>query len=184
MVRFSSTRLQNSNSRTFLIAAAFAISAAGQAINPDLVEFSTIAIWQDLKSCLQSCFGGYGIHYQFGCKTNACLCRPDTLGAAVPKINSMAFQTCSAIQDQQSATSILTAYCSEKGYTSIIEPTILAPTGSCSGFTIAATTSYITQYVTVYRGGSYSPQASFFGRKFEIAFALFVATTAIGMFVL
>jgi hypothetical protein len=120
-----------------------------QAINPDTVVFSTIAIWQDLRTCLQSCFDAYyGIQYNVGCKTNACLCRPDTLGQAVVSISERASSTCQALQDISSATSILTSYCSVKGYTSIIQPTILA-SGSCTAASTQTVTAYVTQTITV-----------------------------------
>lgn len=46
------------------------------------------------------------------------------------------------------ATSVLLNYCSVKGYTSVIEPTILS-TGACSvlGYPTATVTAYVTQYV-------------------------------------
>jgi hypothetical protein len=123
-----------------------------QAINPDLVVWTTIAPWPDLRSCLQYSLNGYGfpsIQGQVGCSTNACLCRPDTLGLAEQSLSSIVQQECSDLQDISTATSILVSYCSAKGYTSIIEPTILATTGACTRTPTATVTAYVTQYVTV-----------------------------------
>ena len=101
-----------------------------QVIDPDTIVFTTIAIWPDLRSCLQCCFQCNGaVQYYVGCTTNACLCRPDTLGQAVAFIGPLALSECSDFQDSSSAISILTAYCAAKGYTSIISPTTLQSTG-------------------------------------------------------
>jgi hypothetical protein len=127
-----------------------------QAINPDLVVWTTISQWPDLRFCVQVCLGGSGagmgfpsIQGQVGCNTNACLCRPDILGSAEQSLSSVVSGQCSDIQDISTATSILASYCSAKGYTSIIEPTILATTGACTYAPTATVTAYVTQYVTV-----------------------------------
>jgi hypothetical protein len=105
----------------------------GQAIDPDTIVFTTIAIWPNLRTCLQTCFiPNYNINdvqNEVGCQTNACLCRPDTLGQGVAYVGPLALSVCSDIQDSSSAISILTAYCAAKGYTSIISPTTLLSTG-------------------------------------------------------
>jgi len=134
----------------------FAISPVNsQAINPDLIDFTTIKLWPDLKICLQNCFTGYyDIQHNIGCTTNACLCRADTLGDAAQKVQTKALSSCSNIADQTSASSILTAYCSAKGYTNVIPPTILATGASCtaSPSKTIISTSYVTvlSYSTVY----------------------------------
>jgi hypothetical protein len=131
-----------------------------QAINPDLVVWTTISQWQDLRTCVQGALVGEGLGDNFrsiqelvGCTTNACLCRADTLGSAEQIISSEASTLCSDVQDISTATSILSSYCSAKGYTSIIQPTILAST-TAGAYTYVPTptatvTAYVTQYVTV-----------------------------------
>src|SRR5437016_2515115 len=88
--------------------------AQAQAINPDLVVWSTISQWGDLRACLQFCFTGgvfdSSIHGAVGCTTNACLCRADTLGNAEVILASEALSRCSDFQDQCTATSILLSY--------------------------------------------------------------------------
>jgi hypothetical protein len=129
----------------------FSISKA-QAIDPDLVIWTTIAGYKDLKTCLQTCL--YETPFDVGCKTNACLCRPDTQGLALQSLSSRALSTCSAYQDQSTAVSILTAYCDAKGYTSIIAPTVLQTTGACTSTSVPTKTQYVTAYVTIYHSSS------------------------------
>jgi hypothetical protein len=124
-----------------------------QAIDPDLVVWTTVAGWKDLKYCLQECLNQ--APYDVGCKTNACLCRPDTQGLALQSLSSRALSTCSDYQDQSTAVSMLTAYCDAKGYTSsIIAPTVLQTTGACTFTSIPTKTQYVTAYVTIYHSGS------------------------------
>jgi hypothetical protein len=127
-----------------------------QAINPDLVVWTTINQWADLRGCVRICLGGSGagigfpsIQGQVQCDTNACLCRPDILGSAEQSLSSVVSQQCSDIQDISTATSILTSYCSAKGYTSVIAPTILGTTGACTQAPTATVTAYVTHYVTL-----------------------------------
>jgi hypothetical protein len=129
-----------------------------QAINPDLIVFSTMSQWPNLRSCVQYSFAGDiyvgGLDAQIGCTTNACLCRADILALAEQTLSSDVRAACSDLQDISTATSILASYCSAKGYTSIIESTILPTSGMCtyapSTCTPTATvTAYVTQYVTV-----------------------------------
>ncbi|KAE9369171.1 hypothetical protein N431DRAFT_560073 [Stipitochalara longipes BDJ] len=152
-------------------------TANAQAVDPDIVNFKTIAIWDDLKACLtNNIFGGYysGIWVTMGCQTNACFCRADTLGAAVNSVSVAAFSDCSDFQDQSTAVSVLTAYCAAKGYTSIITPTILQSTGACTITAgLAATkTQYVTAYVTVY--ASNSVRAAQLSRGMEVDSSLAV----------
>jgi hypothetical protein len=124
-----------------------------QAIDPDLVVWTTISQWQDLRACVQGALNGNwnpGIQHMVGCSTNACLCRPDTLGSAEQSLSSEVSTLCSDVQDISTATSILLSYCSAKGYTSIIQPTILASSGACTAVPTptATVTAYVTQYVT------------------------------------
>lgn len=125
----------------------FHISYA-QVVNPDLINFSTISIWPDLKPCVQACFETIGD--DVGCSSNACLCRPDVIPIVAEQLFVDAFLSCSAERDQSSATSIFTAYCAAKGYTS---SDILSTTESMyqSPVTVTAVpTRTITTYVTVF----------------------------------
>lgn len=101
--------------------------------------------------CARRGIGYYPIQQVVECTTNACLCRPDTLGSAEQSLSSEASRLCSDFQDISTATSILLSYCSAKGYTSIIQPTILASSGACTAVPTptATVTAYVTQYVTV-----------------------------------
>ena len=125
---------------------------AAQAVSQDAVDFTAIAIWNDLRSCLQDCLDGWNdIASDVQCSTNACFCRADTLGLAVEEIGPMVMSACSDIQDTESATSILTAYYAAKGSTSIIQPTDLPSTGA-STVTVDGAAATVTQYAyeTVY----------------------------------
>jgi hypothetical protein len=127
---------------------------SAQAINPDLVVWTTIGLWADLRTCVQWSLAGStpydSVQDRVGCTTNACLCRPDILGSAEQTLSSVALAECSDFQDQSTAVSILTSYCSAKGYTSILPPTILpATTGACTASPTATVTVYVTHYVTV-----------------------------------
>ena len=101
---------------------------AATALN-DIVDFTRISNWNDLNPCVRSCFktdyvfSPCDIVCDMGCSTNACLCDADTLGRAIRIIQSKATTVCTNLQDQQAAPSILTSYCADKGYTSIIFPT-------------------------------------------------------------
>lgn len=135
--------------------------AAAQAIDPDTIVFTTMSLWKDLRVCLQKCFDGFGNGYagnvadDVGCSTNSCLCRADTLGEAIIDVQSRASVSCSDIQDETSATSILIAYCSGKGYTSIVQPTILQTTGASTvTVTTPATTVTAYYYETIVKSGS------------------------------
>jgi hypothetical protein len=124
-----------------------------QAINPDLVVWTTIGQWADLRSCVQGSLAGSwspSLQYRVGCTTNACFCRADTLGSAEQILSSVVLAACSDFEDQTTAVSILTSYCAAKGYTSVLAPTILpATTGACTASPTATVTVYVTQYVTV-----------------------------------
>jgi hypothetical protein len=128
---------------------------SAQAINPDLVVWTTVGQWADLRSCVQfSLAGAYltepALQDRVECTTNACLCRADTLGSAEQLLSSVVLAACSDFEDQTTAVSILTSYCAAKGYTSILAPTILpATTGACTSSPTATVTVHVTQYVTV-----------------------------------
>ncbi|KAJ6258538.1 hypothetical protein Dda_6582 [Drechslerella dactyloides] len=126
-----------------------------QVANND-VDFSTVSIYGDLKRCLKAVFvldygiNGGPVQRKIGCETNDCLCRADTLEQAVVTAGSMAQSQCSNSNDKLSATSILTAYCSDHGFTDVIA----VPTGNNAGaaaVTVFATTTVamVTQTVTV-----------------------------------
>lgn len=124
------------------------IQICAQQIASDTIDFSTIEIWDDLRSCLKDVFNTCGflggcrdnVALEVGCQTNACLCRASTLGEAVGDASNLAISYCSNYDDQSSATSILTSYCSVRGYTSIVAPTTV---------TSGASTITVTAYKTV-----------------------------------
>ncbi|MCJ1244790.1 hypothetical protein MMC30_001990 [Trapelia coarctata] len=58
---------------------------------------------------------------------------------------------CSDLQDQQSATSILTAYCADKGFTSIILPSIFNTGASTVTATVTATAFTATATIIQYK---------------------------------
>lgn len=72
------------------------------------------------------------IQEQEGCCTTHCLCRPDVLAEAIPKVSSLAMSRCSDMKAATDAVAVLTAYCSLKGYTSIAALTEL-PSASGRG---------------------------------------------------
>jgi len=125
-----------------------------QAIDPDLVVWTTVAGYSSWTTCLKQTLAGAGynykaIEYYVGCEVNSCLCRPNLLGKGIGILADRVLSRCSDFQEQSSATSILIAYCSAKGYTSILPPTILQ-TGACTQTPSATATVYATVYVTSY----------------------------------
>lgn len=119
-----------------------------QAIDPDNINFKTISGWKDLRSCLQHVFDGcYGyvcagnVAGSVQCVTNACFCRPSTLGAAIQAARDQALKECQNLDDQPQAETIVVDYCASKGYTSIVSPTVLPSTG--------ASTATVTSFSTV-----------------------------------
>jgi hypothetical protein len=134
---------------------------SAQAVNADTIDFTKIPIFPNLRTCLQSCFSGsYYIGYYEGCSTNACLCRGSTLGDAVVKIQSIALERCSNLDDQSTAVSVLTAYCASKGYTQIVTPTILQTGASTVTVTrtVAAVTVATATVTTVIRVSAAAPK--------------------------
>lgn len=87
---------------------------------------------------------------------------------------------CSNLDDETSAVSILTQYCADKGYTSIVEPTILAtPTGA---FTVTVTEdSYTAVAITCYVSTASMVERASTRAYSTIAFTFFLA---IAMFTL
>jgi hypothetical protein len=133
----------------FLVLGAYHFSVANaQAVDPDKVDFTTISIYKDLRQCLKD-----RLYYNPGnvqCNTNTCMCRPSTQGQAVQIIAKDTLQNCQNLDDVSTATSIVTAYCSSKGYSLILSATILQ-TGA----------STVTVIQTAYYGaGSSGPLAT------------------------
>lgn len=83
-----------------------------------------------------------------GCKDNACLCRGSTLGDEIPKLSSAALKMCSNYDDASTAVSILTAYCSDKGYTETVTPVVGLTTGASTATTVTAVAT-VTAFATV-----------------------------------
>lgn len=112
---------------------------AGQAIDNDKIDFTKMSGWNDLRRCVKCIMWDCGnLLRGVGCETNACLCRPSTLGEAVKKASDEVLSYCSNFDDQSTATSILTSYCSAKGYTGIQSPVLVTSTGAS---TVTVTTA-------------------------------------------
>ncbi|KAF3924362.1 hypothetical protein AA313_de0201883 [Arthrobotrys entomopaga] len=120
------------------------------------INFSTAPVFNDLKKCLKAVFAyDYSINdgpvYKvIGCVTNDCICRADTLQQAITSAGSMALSQCSNTNDKLSATSILSAYCSDNGFTE--GNAVATPTdNSGAPVTVFATTTVgvVTATVTV-----------------------------------
>ncbi|KAK5657418.1 hypothetical protein OQA88_2990 [Cercophora sp. LCS_1] len=122
------------------------VPVASQAVDPDLINFSTMAEWKDLRFCVQCILQECSLEhilYVIGCETNACICRGSTLGDAAPKLSKMALSRCNNLNDATIATSILIAYCLAKGYTELVHPTVLQTT-TTGVYTITVTKAAIT----------------------------------------
>lgn len=130
-----------------------------QAINADQIIFTTQPGWIDMRSCARCpfvvdfgvCNIGNDISGRAGCNTNACLCRPSTLGEAVSILGSEVLALCSNYDDQRTATSFLIAYCSAHGYTSVGSAVFATETGAC---TITAATRTVTVTATIRVSGA------------------------------
>jgi len=129
---------------TVLVLLTYISVAASQAVDPDKVNFSTMSEWKDLRECvkceLQDCL--YNIAWHQGCATNACICRGSTLGEGIQKLGDNVLKRCSNLDDTSTAVSVLTAYCSSKGYTEVVQPTILQPT--TGAYTVTVTAAAVT----------------------------------------
>ena len=140
-----------------------------QEVDPNIVDFSTVAGWDDLKECVQDrliWIGG-----DIGCSTNSngeytigCLCRPSNLGSAIGIIEEKTMEDCQNIDDKNEAKTILVNYCKSKGHTSIVTPVISV--SSTGGYTVTATvtqlaTSNVAQLVTstILAGGARTSDA-------------------------
>jgi hypothetical protein len=95
---------------------------------------TTQAGWNHLRACVKCllvfnagiCNVGMLVANIVGCETNNCLCRPSILGEAIEVFGDEALQLCSNYDDQRTATSFLSQYCANKGYTSIEYPSTVA----------------------------------------------------------
>lgn len=129
----------------FVLLASLILTTNAQAIDANLIDVTKYPDWADLRACVQcwlsTCPGN--VFRVFGCTTNACACRASTLGSMIPVLEDGVISACSNLDDASTAVSVLKGYCSEKGYTSIVEPTILETTGA---FTV---TAFATATVTM-----------------------------------
>ena len=132
---------------------------SGQAIDPDAIDLTTMTGFKDLDKCLKcyldDCW--YGLASMAGgCETNICLCRAGNIGKVIPVLSNAVLTACQDLDDASMAVSFYTAYCSIKGYTSIVYPTILQTTGAftetvtetATETTTEATTETTTETVT------------------------------------
>ena len=94
------------------------------------VDFSTITAWSALPLCLQQQLQLYdgGVAAWIGCNNNFCLCS-ESFAAAEDQLASDALQECSYVSNMNSATSILSEYCSQHGFTRLLGATSLNTAG-------------------------------------------------------
>ena len=94
------------------------------------VDFTTITAWPALPGCLKQQLQLYegGVAAWIGCNDNHCLCH-ELFAEAENDLASDALQECSYVSDMNSATSILSEYCQQKGYTSLIGATSINTAG-------------------------------------------------------
>lgn len=142
-------------------------------VKDETIDFGDFKPYADLKRCLKAVFtvdypinDGKHVPVELGCTTNACLCRPDTLAEAIELGGSKAAEFCSNTNDQKSATSIFTAYCSEHGYTAV--PALPTETPSGATVTVYADTTTaalatVTQTMTVSGASSFSLRPTLLG---------------------
>lgn len=121
-----------------------------QAIDPDTMDFRQVEGWKDVRFCVTTLFPFPGrcsncqtIDDLYGCTTNKCICKPSIMGGAIPFLSEQALARCSNYDDQSTAVSIYTAYCSAKGYTEVVAP-VIATTGASETVTATATVTVIT----------------------------------------
>ncbi|KAI1360337.1 hypothetical protein F5Y08DRAFT_343771 [Xylaria arbuscula] len=135
-------------------------TASAQAISDDSIVYTTLSGWNDMRACARCpfqvnfsiCGAGDVLNDVLGCQTNACLCRPSTLGEAVEVIDEKVISLCSNYDDQSTATDFLLRYCSEHGYTSV-ETAAASPTGASltAITTVTATVTEIVATQTIFR---------------------------------
>ncbi|CAM1507812.1 Fc.00g046600.m01.CDS01 [Cosmosporella sp. VM-42] len=122
---------------------------SAQAIDSDKIDFSKEPIWDDLKTCVQcilsDCYNNFA--YEEGCETDACMCRASTLGSSIPVVKERVLSECSNYDDASTAVSVLTAHCSKKGYTEIVQPTVIETTGAFTVTVAAATITVVETQV-------------------------------------
>ncbi|KAJ9151621.1 hypothetical protein NKR19_g4741 [Coniochaeta hoffmannii] len=99
--------------------------AVAQAVDPDAIDFSVVSGWKDLRGW-----------------------------EAIPKLSQGVMSYCSNIDDASTAVSVLTAYCSAKGYTQVVAPTTLQPTGA---FTVTVTETTAATVTVTQRVSAGSP---------------------------
>ena len=144
-----------------LLLGAFVRHTITQEVDPDIVDFSTVNDWDDLKACVQNRLNW--IAGDIGCSekgydefTNGCLCRASNLGSAVQIIQEKTMEDCQNIDDKNEAKTILVNYCKSKGYTSIVTPVVQA--SATGGYTVTATVTQLATS-TVVKGGARTSDA-------------------------
>ena len=76
-----------------------------------------------VKDCLVGSFYRPSVASVLDCATNNCLCRPEKLSTARESVYHCAISSCWNTIDGQQARDLVTAYCFERGYTKIANPT-------------------------------------------------------------
>jgi hypothetical protein len=87
-------------------------------LSDDSVNFATISAWPALPACLKDQLQLYdgGVASWIGCNSNSCLCSDEKFAEAEGDLASDTLQECSYVSDMNSATSILSEYCKQKGF--------------------------------------------------------------------
>ncbi|KAF3922901.1 hypothetical protein ABW20_dc0100397 [Dactylellina cionopaga] len=134
------------------------VSASLASAQSTTIDFSTIGVWPDLKKCLQAVFKvdyllfpNGPVQKVIGCGTDECLCRDDTLQQAASSAASIASSLCTNSNDKTSASSIISQYCTDKGF--VGNPAANPTNNAGAPVTVFATTTVaqvtVIQTVTV-----------------------------------
>ncbi len=101
-----------------------------QAIDPNLIDFTTVPQWPDLPQCLVDIFYYTSNPIRQGCRNNICLCEPERLGKGIDLAEDQAISSCSYLNDREKAKTVFKQYCSSHGKTVIATPITLSSSGA------------------------------------------------------
>jgi hypothetical protein len=139
-------------------------TVASQGIVDDSINFPGASNWGDLTGCIQVCLNcdNWGCYHNSvkttsGCSTNKCLCSPSHLWNALQFAYSCTLDLCKDYSDAQLANDTVMAYCSSRGYTSVLPPVTAVDTGvSISTLIYTVTTTVGVTTVTQASSGRVS----------------------------
>ena len=125
-----------------LLATEFSTVGA-QIIDPDLIDFSQLPGFSDLRQCVRDCFGGCSgcslgnpqVAKTVGCATNKCLCStPSTFELSLISLIPCV-KPCATVDDTEIAKKLLLDYCAKYKYYYTIGPddTLTSPVGEDPG---------------------------------------------------